>query len=806
MAAVLLWWLAVTIIGVLATPISLYLLRNLPNRGYAFAKPIGVLVTSYLFWLVVTLGFLHNSTVAVLFIMGLVGAGSVLLVRRGEVDLRAYWHEHRSTVVTTEVIFFVALALFALFRAYNPEISATEKPMELAFLNAILRSETFPPHDPWLSGYAISYYYFGYLMMGMLTKLTILPSEISYNLTQALLFAMTVTGAFGLVSNMVSLHARRGPSQPEGADRRSVPSTLYGVLGSFFVVVIGNLEAVFEFLHANGWGSEAFWRKLDIKNLTAAPLSNTWYPTDAWWWWRASRVVHDRNPLGQSVEVIDEFPFFSFLLGDVHPHVLALPFVLVALAFALSILAGRDTSNQPEERGSRFGLPAAPLDMLAWGLFLGGLGFLNTWDFPIYLGVFLLAYAVRRYWQEDRLSWSWLWDVLTVAATVFALGILLYLPFYVGFRSQAGGPRLVLLYKTRLHQYLIIFGLFIYIVISFLGVLLQRSLGRNSRSWWFWIIGGFCLFLMMAGFALLRWWLVLLLTGMLGATVLLLLGFVGSGQPGIEAKSESEAHRGANRALVFALILIFVGLLLTFSVEFVYLKDTFGTRMNTVFKFYYQAWVLLAIASAFAVYWIMRGSRAAERAQEASPVGRSGLSAVLRSVWFVGFVALFGTSLLYPAAATYSKANRFRGKPTLNGMAYLALHNGPDYNAITWLRRNVGGAPVILEATGGSYSQYCRVSVHTGLPTVLGWGGHELQWRGNYDEPGKREPDIASIYQTPDKRQAQALLEKYGIEYVYIGRLEREKYQMSPPALRKFDAIMDLVYDQDGVRIYRSRS
>jgi len=803
MLAVLFWWLVVTIIGVVATPITLRLLRNLPDRGYAFAKPVGLLMTGYLFWLAVSLGFLRNSAVAILFVMGLVGLASFYLLRRGEVDIRAFWRGHRATIITTEVIFFISLGLFSLFRAYNPEITATEKPMEFAFLNAILRSETFPPHDPWLSGYAISYYYFGYLMMAMLTKLTGLLPEVTYNLTQALLFAMTVTGAFGLVSNMVALHDRRSAPQSGEGGRRDTLAVPYGVLGSLFVAVIGNLEAVFEFLHANGWGSESFWRWLDIKNLMNAPLSNTWYPTDMWWWWRASRVIHDRNPLGQSVEVIDEFPFFSFLLGDVHPHVLALPFVLVALALALNILAARGRARDVEEGAAGF-LPSVPyLDLLAWGVLFGGLGFLNTWDFPIYLGVFLLAYAIHRYWQGGGLSWSWFWDVLTVAVTIFVLGILLYLPFYVGFRSQAGGPRLVLFYKTRLHQYLIMFGLFIYVVCSLLLAFCGRSLKRVVRRWWFWIILGFS-FLLMVGFAFLHWWLVFLLTGMLGVAIIILLELVSS--DGLRMELGDREQRSGSAVLTFALISIFVGLLLTFSVEFVYLKDTFGTRMNTVFKFYYQAWVLLAIASAFAAYWILHGSRVGREVQGSGLMKRGGLLAMGRGIWIAGFMVLFAASLLYPVAATYSKANGFKGKPTLNGMAYLARHNKADYEAIMWLRQNVSDAPVILEATGGSYSEYCRISVHTGLPTVLGWGGHELQWRGNYDEPARREPDIATIYQTPDQRQALTLLKRYGIKYVYVGGLEREKYKMTSPSLRKFDAIMDLVYDRGGVRIYRSRS
>jgi len=230
-------------------------------------------------------------------------------------------------------------------------------------------------------------------------------------------------------------------------------------------------------------------------------------------------------------------------------------------------------------------------------------------------------------------------------------------------------------------------------------------------------------------------------------------------------------------------------------VEFIFLKDIFNSRMNTVFKFYYQAWVLLGSASAYGVYWLLSSGQA----------GRALGSKIARGIWAVGFVVLLAASLAYPALAPYSKAGGFAGEPTLDGTAHLARHRRADYDAIQWLRANVGGAPTILEAPGPQYSEYALVSTHTGFPTMLGWGGHELQWRGNYDEPGKREPVIDTIYRDANWRQVQTLVEEYGVDYIYVGQLEREKYQLPPQATRKFERFMDLVYDQGGVQIYRCR-
>ena len=165
----------------------------------------------------------------------------------------------------------------------------------------------------------------------------------------------------------------------------------------------------------------------------------------------------------------------------------------------------------------------------------------------------------------------------------------------------------------------------------------------------------------------------------------------------------------------------------------------------------------------------------------------------------------------YPVMAFYTKANGFRGTPTLDGMAHMKTYALDDYNAIQWLNRNVKGAPVIVEAIGGEYSEYARVSTHTGLPAVQGWGGHEVQWRGNAKGWEARESDVNRIYATTDVNEARNLLRKYSVQYVYVGRLEREtrgadgnpKY--SATALGKFATFMDTVYQQGNVAIYRMR-
>ena len=798
---VFIWWLMVEVLGLVALPLAFRLFRALPDRGYALSKPLGILLCSYFFWILVSFGFLANKREAIVFVILLGAAISWYFYssrrREGE-EMLAFLCRHRKVVLVSELLFTAAFALWALVRAYNPEIVGTEKPMEFAFLNAILRSERFPPHDPWLSGYGISYYYFGYLMMAFLTRLSGLPSEVTFNLGIALLFALTVSGASSLVYNLIYRDEERS-------------ALTFGFLGALLVAVIGNLEGFLEVLHTRGLGSASFWQWVGIRKLAAAPVSGQWLPTDHWWWWRASRVVHDAM-LGQDMEVIDEFPFFSFLLGDMHPHVLALPFVLLALALALNLLRSQARLDWPE--------------MGLLGLLVGAFGFLNSWDLPTYGLIVVSAYAIGRYLQGQ----ATLSAILEFGGKLVILSLLLYLPFYLGFRSQVGGILPVLFVKTRWHQYLVIFGLFVFVLFSFLMAqfreLVTSKIGITVRET---LTRGFSLFLalLISPLFLLLFTLSIVLinegtrtfviqklreaaplfpdvpSALLDPWPMLRLALLDPlfSQPWLTIflaillclalfclwrHTYQVRVRVTDSSSLFVLVLVAMGFLLTYLCEYVYIRDIFGTRMNTIFKFYYQAWVLLAIASAYGVYYLSRKLRG-----------------VAHYLWTTGFLILLGMSLIYPLAATRSKTAG--ASPTLDGMANLLASSPDDYEAIQWLRVNVQGSPVILEAPGGSYTLFGRVSAHTGLPTLLGWGGHELQWRGTYEEPSRREPDIETLYTSLDLEETERLLEEYNIEYVYLGPLEISRYNLGRAMIEKWATMMDLVYQQGAVTIYRRR-
>lgn len=262
-------------------------------------------------------------------------------------------------------------------------------------------------------------------------------------------------------------------------------------------------------------------------------------------------------------------------------------------------------------------------------------------------------------------------------------------------------------------------------------------------------------------------------------------------------------NKPVTTTLPFVMLLIVTGVLLTLGPEFVYLRDNFGVRLNTIFKFYYQAWVLYGTAAIFGIFYLWR-------------IMASRVQKVVPAVVTAGYALIFIMSLMFPFYAIQSRSEEFRGPAeatfrqplTLNGLAQMQHLNPDEYAAITWLRENVEGTPVILESVGGQYSNFGRVSASTGLPTLLGWAGHQYQWRGSAtNEPAVREPSVADIYTAPawEGSNASLLLDDYGVELIYVGGLEQSSYAQggNTSGLDKFAERLEVAYQNTSVIIYR---
>jgi YYY domain-containing protein len=824
MIAFISWYLALLVIGWLAYPIAYRLFSHLPERGYALTKALGLLFVAFVFWILVSLGVLQNDGGGVAFSLLLLGGLSLFLVRGRIKEIRFWLKENLRVVVTSEVLFLAAFGLWAIVRATAPDASGTEKPMELAFINAILHSPQFPPHDPWLSGYAISYYYFGYVMVALLSRLASLPGEVGFNLGVASWFGLTAVTAYGVLYNLLDVREGKQPGRPARGN-----SAYWALLAPLFILLMSNANGLLEILHADGvfWEKQStgasvspFWKWLDIQELNQPPAEPYRLAPNrdgGIWWWRSSRVLTDYDMNGAPREVIDEFPAFSFVLGDLHPHVLSMPFALLAVGLALSQYLKTRQIADPFMAASTWP-PRA--DFWAAALVIGGLAFLNIWDFPIYLGLYCAAFLVAR---GQTLGWNWarFKEVFYLGILLGMVGVVLYLPFYTGFSSQAGGILPSLSFFTRGIHFWVMFSPLLLPLIFWLwselpkenrrGVLL-RGLGTAAiLVFGLWLIsylvgagmtvlpntsellrgiqgGAEPVMYLMGSFAkrlaLPGMWL-----SMLG--ILSLVAALVRKEAGIPKKAESlapaeysqEMPSSGNSAKSFVLLLVLVGCGLVLFPEFFYLRDQFGWRMNTIFKFYFQAWILWGLAAAYASAWLWQKKGSA-------------LTFASRLAWCL----LVACSLIF---AYFGVATRLQGVSSknwsLDGAEYIKRYQRDDYDAIAWLRDAPDGA--LVEAVGGSYSDYARVSAISGKPGLLGWPGHESQWRGGGAEMGSREQDIEVLYSAIDWESARQILDKYNIRYVYVGTMEMGKYKVKED---KFKGNMDLVFENNAVRIYES--
>lgn len=858
MSDLLRWYLTLTAFQLATVPLAWSWFRFLPDRGWGVARPLGLLVGGFLVWSLGHLGLLTlGAGSGLVILVALPAAGFWLAARAGEgpADLLR-WLRGNRRLLGQEILFLGLLLFWLWYRTHDTfGIAHTEQPMDFALMNALLRGGELPPNDPWLSGFAISYYYMGYLIMAQLTALSGVPAGVAYNLGLMTLAAMVGQGAFSLTFALL---------QGIWAEGRRALLAATALLAPLFILGISNLTGLLSVLYYRGYGADALFNRLGVNGLTVE--NGVREPQAGWWWWNASRTVSDFDAAGNRLEVIDEFPFFSFLLGDMHPHVLALPFALVGIAIALNgVRALADPGPRPE--GAHFPPEAASRPALTRPLFLlsavvvGGMAMLNTWDFPTSLAVvaggWLLAVpALSGAARETGLRrWA------ARAALLAAAALLLYLPFYLGFRSQAEGIRLSP-YRTAVGQYLLMFGFFWMLLLPLVLTQLSRIAaalrtvgGRTAALIGLMLVadGLVLLFLsrlaladgvlallaaafwaliplaalslrpdgeptplfvaQLAGVPLLLGlltaaWTLALTAALLALLLLALWALVGELFPGtaatrlpraaVDARSPlvaggSEAATVADIAprpplsglmLLFTLALAALAILLTMGAELFFIKDGFGGRMNTVFKLYYQAWLLLALASPPALLYMARRLPAPARLTLLAATGL--LTAAL---------------LWYPVEALRSKAD-FSAPARWDGRFWMATADPDRYAAIEWLEQ-LPEQVVVVEMPGGSYrAGESALAGWTGHSTLLGWTGHELQWRGSVDEIARREPIIQEIYTNPDPDLTRLLLEQWQVDYVAVTPAEVARYNLTPAQIDKFYQFMTPVFEQGEVRLF----
>ncbi len=774
---VLIWFLAVQAAGITAFPLLFWLLPRLPDRGYSVSKPLGLLLLGYLSWILSQLHVLPSTQLTLALLLAAMAAASGVYAWQRRRQFAAFVRAEWKTVLAVELVFLILFAGWTLYRAHDPSISHTEQPMDFSFLNASVRAYYGQPEDPWLSGEPVSYYYFGHWISGALAELTGTATHVAYNLALASTAALTGTAAYGLVYNLVRWRGQRL--------RMAVGA---GLLAAVLLTVSANLEGALELLRAAGGGPASLWSWLAIDGLHGEATASSWRPDDPWWWWRATRVINTFVE-GRGIDyTIQEFPAFSYILGDLHAHVTSLPLVLLFLTLCLGAFTYRDMTPVRSREGRSPRMRWAPIALLALlGLTLGGVAFTNMWDLPVFAAAFLGLAFLRSFARTGVSLTAAGLRAASVAAVVIGLAFLFFLPYHLSFTSQFSGLHPVQDATTRPVHFAIIWGLLLFAVVPFVLYSFWRTsnLVRNHIPAALAVLIGFLPYLawfflhLENGGQVGGWWS--RLAHVLPLAVLIVLAAY---------TTLWHASRSSPPALVFALALSTLGIVLITVPELVFVGDLFGTRMNTVFKLYYQAWLLLSVAAPFAAcrwaaWWA------------------NGRSRLLAGALASAFAVLLAASLYYTPAAALTKAGQGFEPLTLNGLAHVEWSRPAEYRAILRLQSEAPRGSAMVEATAGDYSEFGRVSSSSGVPTILAWPGHQHQWRSDPSLYEGRAEDVERIYSTTDVAEANALLDMYNVRYIYVGHRERQLY--GEAGLQKFERIADVWFAVGDVIVYEVR-
>ena len=664
------WWGMMLVLGIAAWPLCAKIFSSFTDKGYVFGKILGGLVPAWIMWFLGSLRLLKFGSAMVILITLFSAAGFWLLsqfvFKKQTAELLK--EIPIETVLIREAIFTAAFVFFCYVKCNNPDAFGTERMMDYGFMQSIFRTEYFPPEDFWFAGENLNYYYFGQYFCTFLTKLSINTVDYGYNLSLAMCFALCLSFAFSLVYQLMLGHS---------ADKRK--AAVAGTLAAMVLPGAASMHYIlFNFLVPWAW------------DILAIPGDKPSY-----WYADSTRYI------GYHPETNDrtahEFPAYSFLLGDLHAHVINIFVVLTILA----ILYAWIKDNEEEGQGSVFACELKKPRLWVLSFLTGICVMENFWDFPIYFvvsGAILLALNLRRQIRPLRVVSA----TMLQGVVVMLMSLIISLPFQLSFKAMANGIALAENH-TPIYQLAILWALPLSLLTGFAIGVIKNCKGDSVRNW-------------LRSFETAD--IYVLLTGLCGAGLILIP-------------------------------------------EIIYIVDIYSgdfKRFNTMFKLSYQAFILLNLMMCYVVgRFVMKPDGAKQR--------KWGIIAGILLICCCGY---FVTALRMSAGNILEEGN-YKG---LRADAYIEREDPMDSDAVYWARENIPSGSVVLEANGDSYTIYNRVSVITGLPTVLGWHTHEWLWHNDLSPVDKRVELVRRMFVDADKD----LMTEYGVDYIFVGFCEYEKY------------------------------
>lgn len=705
------WWMGVLLLGVGCFPLVSRLCSGFRDQGWAVSKVVGIAISGFFVWLLANcriIPFTANSSLMVSVLVGLVCWGAeIFLVRSKKKDKMACPLKNQdllSGILDTELIFLLFFLMWTYFAGFKPEARGTEKFMDYGFMMTMMRSTQLPAPDPWYAGEALNYYYGGQYFAVFLTKLTRTHVAETYHLMRSLVAGFAFVLPFTVVRQMILDSGKTVRENAKEMTRlvKERVAVLGGILAGIGVSFSGNMHYVMV-------GKVMPW----IREVFHLPKGEYEY-----WFPNSTRYI-GYYPEGDD-KTIHEFPSYSFVLGDLHAHVVNIMFVLAVIVLTYAMIQHYAKKRRDEMLMEQEGLQTQKKPLLQeirrtvldpyvilFAFFIGLFHWTNYWDYVIYyvmggMGVIYCNYLRMSGLptRKERLLQTLLHSVIH-SVEVLVLAAVFALPFTLQFKTMVTGIALA---------------------------------QNHSRPYQWWLI----------------WGLPLLFTVMV---ILYLFKEKGKENPLPESNE------------FYAVILGISAIGLIIIPELVYVRDIYEdgyARSNTMFKLTYQAFTMFSLAMAYGFIRMWMNNR-------------TKIKKILTTAAFAGFLACscYGITAIHSWFGQVWDRNNYQG---LDATAYLEGTFPEDAAAIRWLENQVEGSPVVLEANGNSYTDNARVSAMTGLPTVLGWYVHEWLWRSEPSALDARIGDIKTIYTSTDQAAVREMIDRYQIEYIFVGKMEKESF------------------------------
>ena len=742
----------------------------LNDRGLFVSKIIGLVFISSFVWLLTlftpipNLGYVWRISFLIFVIVAILK----LLNKEFRREIINFIISKKTQILLFEFIFLSVFFFFVLLRMYDNNAVGTERPMDSMMLNSVFNSYYNPPNDLWMSGNKISYYYFGYWIFAGFYSIIFFDTNNLYNLSFGLIPALSSAAALSFISNFLYI--------TKNNKLKFIKPIFVAIITPFFLVFSSNFYgfvllldymkifplSILNWLHGD--------KHVTIQNY------EYFIPQDFWWWWKSSRIINSYKNNESLDFTINEFPFFSFLLGDFHPHMISIPFFITTLILFTSYFVGSKYIYLSHKRPK-----ISYLFTLLLILFIGSTGFINMWNLSFFvLFTFILIYFyfyINKFQIKIIITSKFIREILLV----WIIGILVFGNFYfITSDSNISYPFISFNYITTRPIHLIYVWIIpLSIIIPLLYFMFHENFYTKSKLSLFKTKSNL-LFISLFIATSIIWAIVNMVISeqSLAQLLLSLIFFYIFYLPlfFLIYHLITKTIKNNDVLKLSYYLLLFTAFILLYLSELFYVKDIFGNRMNTIFKFHYQVWIVFSITSGISLKFLFEYN----------------LRNITRIILSISFLILATSNIYFVTASYLTKIKESSNlNPNLSSINHLE-NDTNKYELIKYLRLNSNHNDVIIETQGKSYTNDSQISSESRIPTILGWVGHQLQWRSNHSDIYNREEDIDTFYISNDSQEIINIINKYSITMIILGPNEIEKYNIN--SLNKFLNISEIIY------------